>query len=223
MNDRPSTAEGAGNPDVGVLERALGKEIGGVEPPPAGGVLLALCGLPGTGKSHFAAALARRLPCLSLGSDRLRKILVPQPVYTREEHARVFRAAHALLELLLARGYRIIFDATNLTERAREPLYDIAHRVGVPLVLVQFDAPPHLVRQRLARRSRGQVQDTYSDADWRIYCRLYPGQEPVAGPHFDVDSSRSIEPVLEEVVRLLETEGPVSQVEEQGADEQGFS
>ena len=206
MSERFEAEDGATISDVRVLHRALNGEFQGVRPPATGGVLLALCGLPGTGKSHFAAALARRLPCLVLGSDRLRKILVPHPKYTREEHARVFRAAHALLESLLARGYRVIFDATNLTERAREPLRDIAGNLEVPLVLVQFDAPPRLVRQRLARRSQGKAHDTYSDADWRIYCRLYPGQEPVAGPHFDVDSSQSIEPVLEEVVRLLEGE-----------------
>ena len=200
----PEPEQNSISKDLQILRRTLAPELGQVSPASRGGALIALCGLPGTGKSHFAAALARRIPCLVLGSDRLRKILAPQPLYTREEHARVFRAAHALLEMVLGQGYRVIFDATNLTERAREPLHDIAARVGAPLVLVQFDAPPALVRQRLARRSRGEVDDTWSDADWRIYCRLYPGQEPVSGPHFDVDSSRSIEPVLEEVVKLLE-------------------
>ena len=190
--------------DLVTLRHALAAEFSKVSPAATGGALIALCGLPGTGKSHFAAALSARIPCLALGSDRLRKTLVPQPLYTREEHARVFRAAHALLESLLAQGYRVVFDATNLTERAREPLRDIAARVGVPLLLVQFDAPPTLVRERLARRSRGEIDDAWSDADWRIYCRLYPGQEPVTGPHLFVDSSRSIEPALREVVRMLE-------------------
>ena len=207
MSDSSAPIEATCAADVRKLRTALRREIGKVKQAGASkGFLVALCGLPGTGKSHFAAALARRIPCLTLGSDRLRKLLAPQPQYTREEHARVFRAAHALLELLLAEGYRVVFDATNLTERAREPLYDIAARAETPIVLVQFDAPPGLVRQRLARRSQGLVSDTYSDADWRIYCRLYPGQEPVAGPHFDVDSSGSIEPVLDEVVKLLELE-----------------
>ncbi len=203
MSEIPNPERKPVNRDVAALRRALRQEFGKVSPASTGGALVALCGLPGTGKSHFAAALARRVPCLVLGSDRLRKILVPRPVYTLDEHLRVFEAAHALLEMLLAQGYRVIFDATNLTVRARQPLYDIAARVVVPLMLVQFDAPPRLVRNRLARRSRGESDDTFSDADWRIYCRLYPGQEAVAGPHFDVDSSRSIEPVLDEVVGHL--------------------
>ena len=204
MNDSPHSDKSQPHPDVAALHHALAAEFSLVSPAATGGALVALCGLPGTGKSHFAAALSRRLSCLVLSSDRLRKILVPQPRYTRGEHARVFRAAHALLESLLVQGYCVVFDATNLTERAREPLRDIAQRVGVPMHLVQFDAPSDLVRQRLARRSRGQAEDTYSDADWRIYCRLFPGQEPIAGPHLYVDSSQDIEPMVDRVVGLVE-------------------
>ena len=189
--------------DVAKLRGALREEIEGLRPARSGGgALVALCGLPGTGKSHFAAALSQRLPCLVLGSDRMRKILVSRPVYDREEHRRVFDAAHCLLESLLAEGYRVVFDATNLTERAREPLSHMAARTGARLVFVQFDAPHGVVRQRLARRSRGEVDDAWSDADWRIYCRLYPGQEPIAGPHLRVDSSRDMEEALTEVIRL---------------------
>ena len=190
--------------DVETLRKRLRDEIDRVSPVENGKVaLVALCGLPGTGKSHFAAALARKVPCLVLGSDRLRKVLVSRPVYTRDEHQRVFDAAHALLEELLAQGYRVVFDATNLTERAREPLHEIAARTGARLTFVQFDAPPHVIRRRLARRSQGRSSDSYSDADWRIYCRLFPGQEPVEGPHFSVDSSRSIEGVVDEVAGLM--------------------
>ena len=208
MNDGPNFVEASVRRDAAALRKALGNELQQVSPAPGRAALVALCGLPGTGKSHFAAALERRTPCVVLGSDRMRKTLVSQPRYTRQEHARVFSAAHRLLETLLEEGFPVVFDATNLTARARDPLREIATRVGAPLVLVQFDAPPQLVRQRLARRSRGQASDSYSDADWRIYCRLYPGQEPVNAPHFDVDSSRDTSGVIEEVARLMEEQAP---------------
>ncbi len=208
----------AGARDAATLRQALQAELNRL-PTPAGNVpgnvpktapaLIALCGLPGTGKSHFAAALARRVPALILGSDRLRKLLIPQPRYTREEHSRVFAAAHCLLEQLLTAGYRVIFDATNLTERARQPLYDIAGRTGARLLLVKLDAPEALIRQRLARRAAGvragpPSYTDWSDADWQIYCRLRPGAEPPERPHFRVDSAQDITPALEEIARLLE-------------------
>jgi uncharacterized protein len=167
--------------------------------------LVVLSGLPGTGKSHFAGELSKRVHFLILGSDQLRKALAPQPVYTREEHIRVFAACHRLVEELLKEGYRVIFDATNLTEGFRQPLYDIAGRLGSPLALVRFTASPEVIRRRLDERAAGLRSDSYSDADWLVYCRLSLGEEPIKRPHFAVDSSQDIYPVLEEVARLVET------------------
>ena len=204
VQKQSQAANSAGAADAATLRQALQGEIDRIPPVSAGPpALVALCGLPGTGKSYFAAALAHRIPSLILGSDRLRKILVPQPGYTRDEHSRVFIAAHCLIEQLLTEGYRVIFDATNLTERARQPLYDIADRTGAQLLLVKFDAPVYLIRQRLEQRAAGLSADSYSDADWRVYCLLRPGAEPVERPHFKVDSAQDITPTLEEIVGLI--------------------
>jgi len=165
--------------------------------------LIVLSGLPGTGKSHFARQLAHQIPVLVVGSDRMRKALVPRPKYTRGEHGRVFDACHRLTEELLTEGYRVVFDATNLAEGFRQPLYQIAERTEAPLTLVRFTAPGALVRHRLDARAAGLSLDSHSDADWRIHCRLRPGEEPIQRHHLEVDSSRDISPVVAEVVRLV--------------------
>ena len=194
--------------DVAMLRRAIENDIRKRQlTPPKTPFMVALCGLPGTGKSHFAKELTDQTPFLSLGSDRLRKTLVTRPEYTREEHLRVFVAAHQLLEELLSQGWRVIFDATNLTERIREPLYDMAARLRVPLALVWFTAPRNTIRRRLEARAAGRSSDTYSDADWLIYCRLRPGEEPISRPHFTVDSSRDITPVLDQLFRMVRESG----------------
>jgi hypothetical protein len=165
--------------------------------------LVVLSGLPGTGKSYFARALTRRVPFLVLGSDRLRKGLVPQPKYTPGEHSRVFAACHRLIEEYLAEGQRVLFDATNLTEFLRQPLYGIADRLGVPLVMVRFTAPRNVVRRRLEERAARLHPDDYSDADWLVYCRLLPGEQPISREHLTVHYAEEVPRVLEQVVRLV--------------------
>lgn len=165
--------------------------------------LIVLSGLPGTGKSHFANELARRIPVLIVGSDRMRKALVAKPKYTRDEHVRVFTACHQLTEALLTGGYRVIFDATNLTDGFRDTLYDIAQSSHTPLTIIRFTAPIDVIRRRLDARAAGLSVDSHSDADWQIHCRLRPGEEPIGRPHLKVDSSQDISPVVSEVVRLL--------------------
>lgn len=195
--------------DVLSLRRALSPDIrdyqsGGHHGP----YLVILSGLPGTGKSYFANCLKGRLSFLTVGSDRMRKTLVPEPKYKRSEHIRVFAACHRLIEELLGEGYRVIFDATNLTEGFRRPVYELSARAGSPCCVVGFTAPDTLVRERLRRRSDGQFPDDYSDADWRVYGRLRPGQEPIQHPHIRVDSSADTAPAVDQVLRLVKAGCP---------------
>ena len=86
--------------------------------------------------------MTSRCPFLTLESDRLRKALVGRPQYTPDEHRRVFRACHRVLDELLGQGYPLLFDATNLTERNRRPVYAITRKRGAPLAIAVVTAPP---------------------------------------------------------------------------------
>lgn len=173
---------------------------------PLAGVLVALSGPPGVGKSHFAAQLAEKLPCVVLESDRIRKLLVAKPRYTGQEHARVFAVCHLLVEECLARGHRVVFDATNLSEAVRRPLRRICRRLSVPLLWMRVTAPLDVVKQRLVGRDDGQP-DGFSDAGWAVYCRMAPGEEPIKGPHFKVDSSSEIAGVVDQIARQASASG----------------
>ena len=189
--------------DSAVLREVLEGDISRIDTVSRRSFLILLAGLPGTGKTHFARELANRVPLLILESDRLRKVLAPQPGYTPAESARLFGACHLLIEEYVAQGHRVLFDATNLTEKFRRPLYQIARRASCPLVLVRFTAPREMVRRRLAERVAGVHPEDYSDAGWQIYCRMAPHEEAVKRQHFDVDTSHETGTVLEQVVRLL--------------------
>lgn len=158
-------------------------------------------GLPGTGKSYFCAKLGERLPFVILESDALRKALFSPPSYSPEESARLFRVLHLLIERLLKKGIPLILDATNLSERDRERLYNIADRLDARLILVRVEAPPELVYQRLKARSNGGNSGNNSDADWEVYRKMRPSVEKISRKHYAVDSSRDIAPVLDKVVR----------------------
>ena len=138
-------------------------------PQPAGPVVLVvLAGLPGTGKSHLAAAVAAQRAVVIIRTDTVRKALVPQPTYSPVESGRVYRTCHAVLRILLTKGYPTLFDATNLTAPGRRTLRCIARATGVPYFLVWVEAAPAVVRERLLRRGRG-VSAYDSDADWSVY------------------------------------------------------
>ena len=164
--------------------------------------LVILCGLPGTGKSHFARELARRAPFVWLNSDRTRKLLVDRPSYSRREHRRVFSAMHVLTRGYLREGYSVVFDATNLNENVRRPLYSSADAVGVEPLIIRFTAPADLVRRRLTDRADGVGEASQSDATWDVYSRMAVADQPVPRPHLLVAGPEDVESVIRETLRM---------------------
>lgn len=164
-------------------------------------LLVVISGLPGTGKSYFARRLAEKVPAVIVESDAMRKALFPTPWYTPEESQRVFHATHLLIEELLQHGTGVIFDATNLAEHHREPLYRIAERAGAKLIMVRVEAPPEVVRDRLRRRAEKPDAGEKSDADWQVYLKMQGDFEKIRRNHFVVDTSRDITPVIEKIAR----------------------
>lgn len=167
--------------------------------PVAEPVLVIVSGLPGTGKSFFCRRLAEKLPAIILESDALRRVLFPQTDYSQTESTRLFKAIRLLAERLLRRGFCIIMDATNLSERYRQYFYSIAERLDVKLVVVSVEAPPLLVKERMAVRL-GNLGER-SAADWAVYMKMKPSVEKIARKHYVVDTSRDITPVIDKIMR----------------------
>lgn len=193
------TAGGLRPADLGRLRAAYAWEL--PETTVASPSLVILCGLPGTGKSHFARELARRAPFVWLSSDRTRKLLVDKPSYSRREHRRVFSAMHVLTKGYLRDGYSVVFDATNLNENVRRPLYESADEVGVEPLIIRFTAPWELVHRRLLDRAEGVGEASESDATWDVYSRMAVADQPVPRPHLSVAGPEDTEAVLLETLR----------------------
>ncbi len=179
----------------------LSESLGQLPEPVVEPTFIVVSGLPGTGKSYFCSRLADRLTFLVLESDALRKTLFPSLSYSRQESSQLFQACHLLIERLLKKGIPVILDATNLSERHRERLYSIADRLGVKLILVQVEAPPQVVRERLKTRQERTDPGNKSDANWEVYQRMKPTVQKISRNHFVVDTARDITPVLNKIVR----------------------
>ncbi len=146
-------------------------------------VLVVLSGLPGTGKTTFAALLAARLGGRVLESDAIRRELFPRRRYTRRESSAVFAAVRERAEAALAEGADVIIDATNLREWERRGFRELASRRGAGVLGVRLTAPAAVVRERLTGTRAGA-----SEADVGVYERMRGSEEPFATPCIQVDS-----------------------------------
>jgi predicted kinase len=188
-----------------------------------GGRLVIMSGLPGTGKSHLAQLAAERTGAIVLRSDALRKLLFPQPDYSARESRTVYEAAYALIAYLIAEGYPVIFDATNLSAWARARATGVAVRAGGTALVVQTTAPEDVVRERLFARGRPGVEAFLSDAGWEVYTSMRSRLEPVAPDapdEFAVDTSdqAAVAAAVERMTAFL-SEAPLARRAPQPAPE----
>ena len=150
--------------------------------------LVLLSGLPGSGKTTFAAQLAPRLDACVLESDLVRRELFPKRRYTRKESGAVFAEVRARAEGALGEGRDVIIDATNLRDWERQGFLELAVRQGAAVVGVRLTAPDAIVQERLSGPREGA-----SEANIGVYNRMRGEEEPFRVPCVQVDSRYCVE------------------------------
>jgi predicted kinase len=177
--------------------------------------LVLVIGLPATGKSTLARALAEQVGFDLIRSDVMRKQLaglpIQQPVpeqrraevYSRDGDERTYAACLSQTEQQVLAGRRVIVDATFRDEGRRRLFLDSAVRCGVPSLILLCEAGPELVRQRLESR-----RNDASDANWSVY--LYAAEHwqpfgPLTAPAVHkISTAESPELAVQAALRALE-------------------
>ena len=133
-------------------------------------MVVALGGLPGTGKSTLARALAPSLGAapgaLVLRSDEIRKRQhgvppeqkLPQSAYTEAASDAVFAELADTVGSVAAGGHAVIADAMFLRPQQRAAAAQAAHAAGVPFLGLWLTAPRAVLEARLAGRT-GDASD----------------------------------------------------------------
>lgn len=152
--------------------------------------LLVFMGLMGTGKSHLARLVGRRLGRPVINSDTTRKELagidprarvhVPfeAGLYGPEMSARVYAEMRRRAVEFLTRGQSVILDGSYKRVDEREALVQAAEGAGGRALLIQVTGDEAEIRRRLEARVKG---DTESDGRLELLDQQRADFDPPAG------------------------------------------
>jgi len=143
-------------------------------------------GVSGSGKSYAAASLGDVLPVVNLRSDVERKRLLGLAAteaatrggYSRELTLRTYERLAQLVGTVVQAGYVAVVDATFLHRAQRQRFRELARQLAVPFVILDCDAAPDILRQRILRRMA--EHDNVSDADLSVLGKQLAIREPLS-------------------------------------------
>ncbi|MDJ1113411.1 AAA family ATPase [Microbacterium dauci] len=164
-------------------------------------MLIAMAGLPGSGKSTIAEGIARSLGCALLSVDPIEAAMWRAGIH-REQPTGV--AAYVVAEDLareqLVLGNDAIVDAVNDVDAARGQWTSLAAELGQKVVFIEVycsDETAH--RRRLEGRNRALVG--FPEPTWESVVTRGAGFEAWDAPRLRLDSMRSVD---ENVATALE-------------------
>ena len=115
-------------------------------------MLIAMAGLPGTGKTAVAEELARVLPAVHLDKDRIRTALFPpdeiEHSLTQDDFC--FKIILQTAAYLLQKGRTVIIDGRPFSKSYQiQDMVKFAGTLHIPLKMIQCTCPDPIVKRRL--------------------------------------------------------------------------
>ena len=161
-------------------------------------MVIVVFGLPGSGKSYFAARLAIEIKADYVNSDRLRKEMFPVRTYSEQEKAAVYNVMLAKMRRAVKQNKNVVLDATFHNNETREP-FTQAGKKKDRICFIEITAGEDLISRRL------QKERAYSEADFEVYKLIRRQWESLKEPHLLLESTdENIESMLQKAAAWLE-------------------
>lgn len=159
-------------------------------------MLIAMAGLPGTGKSSIARALAAEMGGVVLDKDPIRAALFPPAEIEYSAMQDDFCVAIMLhvAEYLFRKdaGKVVILDGRPFAKRyQRAELVRFAKAHGVPLRIIECVCSEETARARLERDAAAATH-LAGNRDFALYQAVKSGFEPIEEPRLVVNSDQDL-------------------------------
>ena len=139
--------------------------------------LIVVLGLPGTGKTTFAAALANQLNAVHLNTDKIRALVGKRGKYNSDTKSVIYQLLFSKTEEALENNMHVIVDGTFSKDEWRKDLEAIALKTDCKLSWIMMEASEAIIRERVSKKRK------YSEADFQVYQTVKASYDPLKHEH----------------------------------------
>ena len=146
-------------------------------------MIITVKGLPGSGKTSFATALAQELKAAHINSDQVRQSLQLRGKYDEHSKMRVYEAMAEKAKTALSQSSIVVVDATFTQAVYRKLFRNLARHLGENLCWIDITAQEAVIRQRLSKKR------VDSEANFKVYQMLKENSDTLLEPQIRIDST----------------------------------
>lgn len=167
-------------------------------------MLIAMAGLPGTGKSTLAAKLAEQLGGVVLSKDVVRAELFPVVDYSREQDDATLAEIYSRARPLISAGRAVIIDGRTFSKAYQvRDLFAAAESMGETPRIIECVALDNVVRARLERDLADGTHPA-KNRTFELYREVKSRAEPLTAPRLVLDTgAMSLEECLMRALEYL--------------------
>jgi predicted kinase len=166
-------------------------------------MIIVMAGLPGTGKSTLAQALAAHFEGAVVNKDALRAAAFPPPwtLYTTEQDDFVMGLMLQVASFLIARNCpAVVLDGRTFARAyQRDAVIQAAASLARPVCFVECVCPDGLAIARIA----GAKAHPAANRDAELYWRVKANFEPIEGPKIVADTSGDLSLTVSQTIAAL--------------------
>lgn len=162
-------------------------------------MLVIVFGLPGSGKSFFAARLAEHLDMIHISSDTVRTEMQIRGQYSDETRLLVYDEMKRRGDKVLSQGRGAVIDATFTIHGSFDLFSSLSEKHACSLILFRITAEQSLIKARL------QTRRSESEADYAVYDKLKQSEvEPSLPYHSLKSTNENIDEMIEAAVAIIQ-------------------
>lgn len=174
-------------------------------------MIVAMAGLPASGKSAIAHRLANELSAIILDKDAIRAALFPpsEVEYSTRQDDFCMYVMMGVAEYILRKdpAKHVVLDGRTFSRRYQlEEWKELASGLGVPIAAIECVCADETARQRLAQ-DVAEGRHVAANRTYEMYLWVKERSEPIPDPKLVIDTDQSLESCVRSAVQYIQNRG----------------